>query len=96
MGLNELQNEIYNHKKKRGFNTLDVGKEIVLMTEELGELAKAYRDGSKEGMAEEISDLMIYCLGLCEILGLDSEKVITEKMEENKDREHESCFEEKK
>lgn len=41
--LCKLQKEIYKNKVKRGFNVTDVGEEIILMTEELGELAKAYK-----------------------------------------------------
>ena len=38
MSLFELQKEIYNNKVNRGFNVTDIGKEIILMAEELGEL----------------------------------------------------------
>ena len=46
--LYKLQKEIYQNKVDRGFNVTDVGKEIVLMTEELGELAKAYKSSDKK------------------------------------------------
>ena len=95
--LNKLQKEIFNNKLSRGFNTLDVGKEIILMTEELGELAKAYKNSdkkpakeinNKDEITDAIGDLMVYCLGLCEMLGVNSEEVLTNIVNNNKKREH--------
>lgn len=95
--LNKLQKEIYRNKVDRGFNTTDIGKEIVLMTEELGELAKAYKNSDKKQAGEisnrdeiidAVGDLMVYCLGLCEMLGVDSEKVLEEIVENNRRRTH--------
>jgi len=90
MDLQKIQKEIYQNKLNRGFNVKDIGKEIVLLTEELGELARAFRDKKKEEMIDAIGDIMIYCLGLCEILGVNSEKVIQKIIEKNKTRTHRS------
>jgi NTP pyrophosphatase (non-canonical NTP hydrolase) len=97
MSLGELQKEIFRNKASRGFNVTDVGKEIILMAEELGELARAYKN-SDEGPAREISnrdqiidaigDLMAYCLGLCEMLGVDSGEVVKGIIEGNRKRKH--------
>lgn len=86
--LAALQKEILMNKQRRGFNTTDVGKEIVLMTEELGELAKAFKNKNKDEMADAVGDLMVYCLGLCEILGVDSEELLGRIVENNKSRTH--------
>jgi len=95
--LVELQKEIFKNKEKRGFNVTDVGKEIVLMVEELGELAKAYKNSNKkpareinnkEEIVDAIGDLMIYCLGLCEMLGVNSEEILKKIVEKNKTRTH--------
>ena len=95
--LHQLQREIYQNKVDRGFNVTDVGKEIVLMVEELGELAHAYKDSDKlpavnishkEEMVDAVGDLMVYCLGLCEMLGVDSEDVLRTIVENNKTRTH--------
>jgi NTP pyrophosphatase (non-canonical NTP hydrolase) len=95
--LEKLQKEIFQNKVKRGFNVTDVGKEIILMTEELGELAKAYKKSNKKTAREinnkdeiidAIGDLMIYCLGLCEMLGVNSEEVLKKIVENNKKRTH--------
>ncbi len=83
-----MQKEIYENKKKRGFNISDVGKEIVLMTEELGELAKAFKNQDKTAQIDAVGDLLVYCLGLCEILGVNSEELIQKIVEVNKTRTH--------
>jgi NTP pyrophosphatase (non-canonical NTP hydrolase) len=95
--LYKLQQEIYQNKVNRGFNVTDVGKEIVLMAEELGELARAYKNSNKlparetdqrDEMIDAVGDLMIYCLGLCEMLGVDSQDVLLQIVENNKRRTH--------
>ena len=95
--LRKVQQAIYRNKVQRGFNVSDVGKEIVLMVEELGELARAYKKSDKrpapgishkEEMADAIGDLMIYCLGLCEMLEVDSETLLQQIAARNETREH--------
>jgi NTP pyrophosphatase (non-canonical NTP hydrolase) len=95
--LHQLQQEIYQNKVNRGFNVTDVGKEIVLMAEELGELARAYKNSNKlparetdrrDEMIDAVGDLMVYCLGLCEMLGANSEDVLLQIVENNKRRSH--------
>ncbi len=97
MSLNELQKQVYQNKVERGFNITDVGKEIILMTEELGELAKAFKNSdkkiakeisNKEEMIDAVGDLIIYCLGLCEMFGVESEEVLNKIIENNKNRNH--------
>ena len=95
--LQQLQREIYQNKIRRGFNVTDVGKEIVLMAEELGELARAYKNSDKlpapdishkDEMVDAIGDLMVYCLGLCEMLAVNSETVLQTIVEHNQTRTH--------
>jgi len=95
--LSKLQKEIYQNKLNKGFNTTDIGKEIILMTEELGELARAYKNSDKKSAREishkdkitdAIGDLMVYCLGLCEMLGVNSNEVLEKIIENNKKRTH--------
>ena len=95
--LYKLQKEIYQNKVDRGFNVTDVGKEIVLMAEELGELAKAYKNSdkkpareisNKDEMIDAVGDLMVYCLGLCEMFGVNSEEILKKIVENNKKRTH--------
>ena len=95
--LRELQQEIYTNKVRRHWNVTDVGKEIVLMVEELGELARAYKNSNKlpaaeidqrEEITDAIGDLMIYCLGLCAMMDVNAEDVLTKIVENNKQRTH--------
>ncbi len=95
--LLELQHAIYENKVNRGFNVTDVGKEIVLMVEELGELAHAYKNSDKlpaanishkDEMVDAAGGLVIYCLGLCEMFGVDSEIVLHTIVENNRIRTH--------
>jgi hypothetical protein len=39
----------------------------------LGELARNQRRGNREGVVDSITDLLVYCLGLYEILGVDGD-----------------------
>jgi len=95
--LYKLQKEIYQNKVDRGFNVTNVGKEIILMTEELGELAKSYKNSdknsareisNKDEMIDAVGDTMIYCLGLCEMFGVNSEEVLGKIAENNRRRTH--------
>ncbi len=95
--LYKLQKEIYQNKVDRGFNTTDIGKEIILMTEELGELARAYKNSdkkpakeinNKDEIMDAVGDLMVYCLGLCEMLGVNSEEILKGIIENNRKRMH--------
>ncbi len=52
--LARMQKEAFENKKRRGWNTTDVGKEIILPTEEIGELAAAYRDNNKSEIRDAI------------------------------------------
>ena len=97
MNLNEMQRAIYDNKINRKFNVTDVGKEIILMTEELGELARAYKNSDKKPAREisnkpeiedAIGDLMVYCLGLSEMLGISAQEMIEKIIENNTKRTH--------
>lgn len=39
-------------------------------------------------MIDAIGDLMVYCLGLCEMLGVNSEEILEKVVEENERRTH--------
>ncbi|MBI4170917.1 MAG: hypothetical protein HY514_04430 [Candidatus Aenigmarchaeota archaeon] len=88
--LAEIQKEIVENKKRRGFNSSDVGKEIILLTEELGELAASYRDQDDSEIKDAIGDMIVYLLGLCEITNTNSEELIRNIVEKNKTRNHRS------
>ena len=84
----QIQKRIWDNKVKKGFNTTDVSKEFLYLTEELGEAVKAYRKDNKDELAEEVVDIIIYSMGLVEMLGKDVYEEIIKKMEKNEKREY--------
>jgi NTP pyrophosphatase (non-canonical NTP hydrolase) len=97
--LTKLQHEIYQNKVDHNFNVSDVGKEIVFMVEELGELANAYKRSNrlpapdiseKPDIVDAVGDLMVYCLGLCEMLQVNSEDILKDIVACNAVRSYES------
>jgi NTP pyrophosphatase (non-canonical NTP hydrolase) len=85
LDLKKLQKEIYDHKVSMGFNVTDVNLEFNLMRGEVAEAFDAYLKKSPE-TGEELADVAIYLLGLAEILQVDLESEILNKMKKNKTR----------
>lgn len=85
--LKELQKEVMRNKVEKGFNTTDVVREFCRAYEELSEAFSKY-DKGQAGVAEEIADVTIYLLGMCEILGFDLEKELIKKIKINKNRKY--------
>ena len=78
--LKQLQTQVYQNKLDKKFNVTDISMEFALT---YGELSEAYEAWIKQkgNVGEEIADVVIYLLGLCEILGLDMENEILNKVE---------------
>lgn len=87
LDIKQLQKDIYQNKLANGFNGTDINKEICLMYGEVAEAYEAWRK-KKYDLGEEIADIVIYLLGLWEILGIDFEKEILSKVNKNKHREY--------
>lgn len=83
--LKEKQKEVYQNKVNHGFNITDLNMEFCLAYGELGEAYMAWLK-QKEDLGEELADVAIYLLGIAEILGIDLETEIVNKMEKNKKR----------
>lgn len=85
--LKKLQKEVYRNKLDKGFNVTDINKEFCLT---YGEVAEAYESWRKKkgDVGEEIADVAIYLLGLSEMLNIDLEKEILNKVNKNKHREY--------
>ena len=83
--LKQKQKEVYENKVNHGFNVTDLNMEFCLAYGELGEAYMAWLK-QKEDLGEELADVAIYLLGIAEILGIDLEKEIVNKMEKNKKR----------
>lgn len=85
--LRILQKEVFCNKKIKGFNLDDIDKEFCFTYGELGEAYDAYRK-KKNNVGEELADVAIYLLGLSEMLGIDLEKEIEDKIIKNSERKY--------
>ena len=85
MDMKKIQNEIWQNKLKKGFNTTDVNKEFCLLYGEIAEAYDAYRK-KKEDLNEELADVAIYLMGLSQMLGFDLEDEILKKVDKNNKR----------
>ena len=81
----KLQKDVYQNKVNHGFNVTDVNMEFCLAYGELGEAYMAWLK-KKEDLGEEFADVVIYLMGLSEILGIDLETEIVNKIDKNAKR----------
>ncbi|OMG02127.1 hypothetical protein BK146_03500 [Paenibacillus sp. FSL R7-0333] len=89
MDLAQLQKRVYQNKLEKGFNVTDIYQEFCLTHGELSEAYEAYRK-KKDGLGEELADVAIYLIGLSEILGINLEEEIMNKIEINESRVYEN------
>jgi len=87
MSLREMQKQVYENKLNKGFNTTNVEREFCLLYGELGEAYEAYIK-KHDNLAEELADVAIYLMGLSQILNIDLQTAVEQKMEVNKNREY--------
>lgn len=85
--LQKLQKEVYQNKLDKGFNVTNIEMEFNYIFGELVETIEAYRD-KKDDLGEEIADVVIYMLGLAEILKIDLETELISKFEKIKKRQY--------
>lgn len=89
MELNQLMKYIWEMKKHRGFDGTNLEQEMVLFTEEVGELAHEVWQAVKTGkvsednrrdLAYEVVDCLIYLLSIANMAGIeDIESYLLEK-----------------
>ncbi len=93
--LKKLQEYVWQMNIERGFNTEDASKKLVMLMEEVGELAKAVRktiglkftDTTKQTeLAEELADVQIVLLGLASLTGVDMWQAVADKEAKNRNR----------
>ena len=87
MDIRAIQKVIYQNKVDKGFNTTDINKEFCLLYGEVSEAYEAWRK-KESNVGEELADIAIYLLGLSEILGVDLENEIENKIKINKNRKY--------
>ena len=81
----QLQKDVYQNKINHGFNVTDINMEFCLAYGELGEAYMAWLK-KKDDLGEELADVVIYLMGLSEILGIDLETEIINKINKNATR----------
>ncbi len=81
----ELQKAVYQNKVNKGFNVTDVHQEFCKAYGELGEAYMAYIK-KKDDLGEELADVTIYLMGISEILGINLEEEIKNKIDKNEKR----------
>jgi NTP pyrophosphatase (non-canonical NTP hydrolase) len=86
--LKALQAEVLRNKIEKGFNTTDISLEFCRAYEELAE-AFSKLNKNEPGVAEEFADVMIFILGMAEMLGYDLESELVRKIAINKERKYE-------
>jgi NTP pyrophosphatase (non-canonical NTP hydrolase) len=93
--VKKLQDYVWQMNIERGFNTEDASKKLVMLMEEVGELAKAVRktiglkftDTTKQTeLAEELADVQIVLLGLASLTGVDMRQAVADKEAKNRNR----------
>ncbi len=93
--LRTLQQYVWQMNKDRGFNITDPSKKLVVLMEEVGELAKATRKiaglkftdtTSQTNIKEELADVQIVLLGLASMLDVDMLDAVREKEKKNRER----------
>jgi len=85
--LELMQKKVYENKIAKGFNVTDIFKEFCYTYGELSEACEAYLQ-KKDDLGEELADVVLYLLGLSEILGINLEKEIINKIEKNEKRQY--------
>ena len=83
----KLQREVYENKINKNFNVTDIAMEFCLIHEEVSEAYKAWRRKLPD-LGEEIADVVIYLLGLSEILGINLEDEVLKKIKKNGKRRY--------
>jgi NTP pyrophosphatase (non-canonical NTP hydrolase) len=90
--LRDLQNHIWQMNIQRGFNTEDSSKKLVMLVEEVGELAKAIRKDiglkftdttEQKDIKEELADVQIVLLGLASLMKVDMLDAVRAKEKKN-------------
>ena len=85
INFKQLQKDVYQNKVNHGFNITDINMEFCLAYGELSEAYMAWLT-NKEDLGEELADVTIYLMGLSEILGIDLETEIVNKINKNAKR----------
>lgn len=84
MTFEEMQKAVYQNKIDKGFdirnNPENIYKQFNFMYGEVSEAFEAYHKKTNT-VGEELADVVIYAMGLCEILGISLKEEVERKIE---------------
>lgn len=83
--LQAKQKEVFQNKINKGFPTDDVNREFCYLYGEVAEAFDAYRN-KKDDLNEELADIMIFTMGIAEILHINLEEAVLKKIDKNNKR----------
>jgi len=76
--IREFQKKIYDAYFERD-NARGLDRTFMWFVEEVGELAKAIKNGGIENIEEEIADVLAWLLSIANLLKVDAEKAVKRK-----------------
>ncbi len=83
--LKTKQKEVFQNKINKGFPIDDINREFCYLYGEVAEAFDAYRL-KKDDLSEELADIVIFTLGIAEMLDIDLEDSLMKKIEKNNKR----------
>ena len=83
--LQAKQKEVFQNKINKGFPTDDVNRVFCYLHGEVAEAFDAYRN-KKDDLNEELADIMIFTMGIAEILHINLEEAVLKKIDKNNKR----------
>ncbi|MDE5888743.1 MAG: hypothetical protein K2H20_01860 [Bacilli bacterium] len=83
--LKAKQKEVFQNKLNKGFPIDDINREFCYLYGEVAEAFDAYRL-KKDDLSEELADIVIFTLGIAEMLDIDLEDSLMKKIDKNNKR----------
>ncbi len=83
--LKAKQKEVFQNKINKGFPIDDINREFCYLYGEVAEAFDAYRL-KKDDLSEELADIVIFTLGISEMLDINLEDALMKKIEKNNKR----------
>lgn len=90
MTLAEMQKEIVENRKRRGWpSAVEIHRTALGIMEEAGEFARGLKHEHRDEQIDALGDIIVFCLGGLEILGVDAQDLLDKIIAANKIRSHE-------
>lgn len=83
--LKVKQKEVFQNKINKGFPIDDVNREFCYLYGEVAEAFDAFRN-KKDDLNEELADIVIFTLGIAEMLNIELEDALLNKIDKNNKR----------